>query len=171
MEMRVSSKVLPHHHPLAVHAIRVTMHTLGYFFESNTRSGNHVSIYLIVGKNQSAQLNMTKARPTDTLGTYTEKYCPYIDSKSSVHDFDLQATKGLTVHDILNRIHEKGLHHYQLAPVVLDAGSGCKCPKSYAGLLTKRCLQQICHRRLQFSGINRPLEPSQCGSGWHRIGV
>lgn len=84
---RWALKVLAHHLPL-----------VGYFFEPDIRSGNHVSIYLIVGKNQSVRLNISK-RDQPTL--YRKKYRPYIDSKSSVHSSGHQGIdsqlRGLTV--------------------------------------------------------------------------
>jgi hypothetical protein len=53
-----------------VHTIRVTIHTTGKFFEGDTRSGNHASIYLLTEDGSSSiRLNMTKVGPTATMGT------------------------------------------------------------------------------------------------------
>ncbi|KAJ5939731.1 hypothetical protein N7466_002865 [Penicillium verhagenii] len=45
-------------HPCPVQAIKVTVHTTGFFFEGDTRSGNHASIYLLIPNGDSVQLNM-----------------------------------------------------------------------------------------------------------------
>ncbi|KAF3893265.1 hypothetical protein GTR04_4044 [Trichophyton interdigitale] len=107
---------------LPVTVIRVTMHTTGYFFESDTRSGNHASIFLLTGNYKSVRLNMTKAGPTDTMGTYTETRCEYESSHSSLHDIDIPAVTGLTVDHVIRLILTKGRRNYRLAP----SGVGCR---------------------------------------------
>ncbi|PGH27217.1 hypothetical protein AJ80_01174 [Polytolypa hystricis UAMH7299] len=107
---------------LPVGDIRVTMHTTGKFFESDTPSGNHASIFLLTGNGTSVRLNMTKAGPTDTIGTYTEDRCLYDKSRSSLHDIDLRAVTGLTLEHVTRLIVTKGRHKYRLAP----SGVGCR---------------------------------------------
>ncbi|KAK2735610.1 hypothetical protein FQN55_002194 [Onygenales sp. PD_40] len=107
---------------LPVNCIRVTIHTLGKFFESDTRSGNHASIFLLTGDEMSVRLNMTKAAPTDTMGTYTQERCLYDTSRTSLHDMDLPAVQGFTVQHVIHLINEKGRHKYRLAP----SGVGCR---------------------------------------------
>jgi hypothetical protein len=81
-----------------VHTFRVTVHTTGYSFEGDTRSGNHASIYLLTSDGiTSIRLNMIKAGPTDAIGTYEVTHCNYQHSDSSLHDFDIPAVEGLTV--------------------------------------------------------------------------
>lgn len=107
---------------LTVATIRVTVHTQGHIFECDTRSSNHASIFLIVGTNMSVRLNMIKAGPTDTMGTYSERTCPYVRSVSRLHDVDVVAVPGLTVGDFLDDVHEKGLDRYELH----HSGVGCR---------------------------------------------
>jgi hypothetical protein len=108
---------------LAVHTIRVTMHTTGKFFEGDTHSGNHASIYLLTADGSSSvRLNMVKAGPVDTMGTYEISYCNYRDSNSSLHNFDIQAAPGLLVQHVISLINQKGRHKYRLA----RSGVGCR---------------------------------------------
>lgn len=107
---------------LPVITIRVTIHTMGIFFESDTRSGNHASIFLILGPSMSVRLNMTKANPTDTMGTYTETLCRYISSNSSLHEIDLVAANGVRLQDLLDYIRTTRMDRYRLAP----SGVGCR---------------------------------------------
>lgn len=105
-----------------VHTIRVTVHTTGKFFESDTRSGNHASIYLLTADGSSSiRLNMTKAGPSDTMGTYQISHCNYRESNSTLHNFDIQAAPGLTVQHVLSLINQKRRHKYRLAR------SGVRC--------------------------------------------
>lgn len=112
----------PRHYRLPVKTFRITTHTVGLVFESDTRSANHVSIYLLMGDLSSVRLNMTKAGPTDTEGTYTEDYYPYEMSHSTVHFNDLRAVGGLTVGDVTQLVGSKGRKKYTLAP----SGVGCR---------------------------------------------
>ncbi|KAM5476802.1 hypothetical protein MauCBS54593_000072 [Microsporum audouinii] len=107
---------------LPVTIIRITIHSMGMFFESDTRSGNHASIFLIVGPYASVRLNMTKAGPTDTMGTYTKSLCPFVVSNSSLHNIDLIAAGGVTVRHLIDYIHTTGMEKYRLAP----SGVGCR---------------------------------------------
>ncbi|PGG99568.1 hypothetical protein AJ80_09336 [Polytolypa hystricis UAMH7299] len=107
---------------LTVTTIRVTVHTQGFFFDCDTRSSNHASIFLIAGPSKSIRLNMIKAGTTDTMGTYTETSCPYIQSVSSLHDIDVVAAPGLTVGRFLDVVHQKGLNKYELH----YTGVGCR---------------------------------------------
>lgn len=107
---------------LKVQAIRVTVHTTGLFFESDTRSGNHASIFLLTSDGNSVRLNMTKAQPTHTMGTYIVHHCTYRESTSSLGNFDLHVKEGLTVKDVLSLVHAKGRDRYRLAP----SGLGCR---------------------------------------------
>lgn len=52
------------------HHTYCTIHTAGLVLESDTRSGNHASILLLMGELSSVRLNMTKAGPNNTEGTY-----------------------------------------------------------------------------------------------------
>lgn len=107
---------------LIIQTIRVTIHSTGKFFEGDTRSGNHASIYLLVGGGSSIRLNMIKAGPTDRMGTYDPKYCSYHDSTSSIRNFDVQAVSGLTVNHVLSLVNERRRHAYRLA----RSGVGCR---------------------------------------------
>ncbi|KAF7935314.1 uncharacterized protein EAE97_008221 [Botrytis byssoidea] len=108
---------------LVVKAIRVTVHTTGKFFESDIRSGNHASIFLLTSNDASVRLNMTKTSADATMGTYEIKYCSYQRTNSSLRDFDLTATsQGLTVGHVLQLIEKKKRDEYQLA----RSGLGCR---------------------------------------------
>ncbi|KAK2789861.1 hypothetical protein FQN53_001224 [Emmonsiellopsis sp. PD_33] len=107
---------------LPVNCIRVTIHTLGKFFESDTRSGNHASIFLLTGDEMSVRLNMTKAAPTDTMGTYTQERCLYDTSRTSLHDMDLPAVQGFTVQHVIHLINEKGRHNKTVIEDLKSAG-------------------------------------------------
>ncbi|KAL3713822.1 hypothetical protein TMatcc_002527 [Talaromyces marneffei ATCC 18224] len=112
----------PAEYDLPVRLIRITIHTTGKFFESDTRSGNHASIFLVIGVNRSVRINMTKAGPTDTMGTYTVTWCDYDVSNSSVRDIDITPVQGLTVRHITHLITRNGRDKYMLAP----SGVGCR---------------------------------------------
>jgi hypothetical protein len=106
-----------------VHTIRVTIHTTGKFFEGDTRSGNHASIYLLTEDGSSSiRLNMTKVGPTATMGTYQITHCNYRNSNSSLYNFDIQAAPGLTVQHVLSLIDQNRRHKYRLA----RSGVGCR---------------------------------------------
>ncbi|KMU82186.1 hypothetical protein CIHG_10580 [Coccidioides immitis H538.4] len=98
------------------------MHTLGIIFESDTRSENHTSIYLLTGQRSSVQLNMIKANPTAVMGTLERKFCLYEVSSTALHNIDLRAIEGLTVGKIIDLLEQKGRDKYQLAP----SGVGCR---------------------------------------------
>ncbi|KAL1849096.1 hypothetical protein Plec18170_007755, partial [Paecilomyces lecythidis] len=55
---------------LCIYTIRIAVHSLGRFLSSDSRSGNHASIYLLVGNGAAIRLDMFKAGVTDTMGTY-----------------------------------------------------------------------------------------------------
>ncbi|TGO61284.1 hypothetical protein BOTNAR_0131g00010 [Botryotinia narcissicola] len=108
---------------LVVKAIRVTIHTTGKFFESDIRSGNHASIFLLTSNDASVRLNMTKTSADATMGTYKIRYCSYQRTSSSLRDFDFTATsQGLTVGHVLKLIEQKKRNKYQLAL----SGLGCR---------------------------------------------
>ncbi|KAF5871212.1 uncharacterized protein Bfra_007725 [Botrytis fragariae] len=108
---------------LDVHTIRVTVHTTGKFFEGDTRSGNHASIFLLTSNNASVRLNMTKLSADATMGTYQMIYCRYQRTNSSLRDFDLTATgRGLKVGHVLELVKKKRRNEYQLA----RSGLGCR---------------------------------------------
>ncbi|KAF7897893.1 uncharacterized protein EAF01_008859 [Botrytis porri] len=108
---------------LKIQKIRVTVHTTGKFFPSDTRSGNHASIYLLTSNNASVRLNMAKLSADATMGTYQTIYCSYQDTNSSLKDFDLKATgRGLTVGHVLGLVEEKNRDKYKLA----RSGLGCR---------------------------------------------
>lgn len=107
---------------LPVRLIRITVHGMGYFFESDTRSGNHASIFLVIGIRASVRLNMSKAGSTDTMGTYTITRCAYESSDSSVRNIDITPVQGLTVRHITYLISRNGRDRYMLAP----SGVGCR---------------------------------------------
>ncbi|KMP09862.1 hypothetical protein CIHG_07192 [Coccidioides immitis H538.4] len=122
MATQGTQKLLEEHYLLPVTSIRVTIHTLGIFFESDTRSENHTSIYLLTGDKQSVQLNMIKAGPTDVMGTLLRKRCGYDLSNTALKRIDLQAIQGLTVGQVLQLLDQKGRANYKLAP----SGMGCR---------------------------------------------
>lgn len=107
---------------LPVLSVKITVHTLGYFFQSDKRSSNHASIYLVTPGNVSVQLNMTKAGPTDNMGTLLLQFCPYTDSTSSVRDFYLNARQGLNVGQVIALLRAKRRDKYALA----RSGVGCR---------------------------------------------
>ena len=117
-----SREIVESDYHLPVHSIRVVVHTTGIFFDSDTRSGNHASIFLTTGDGKSVRLNMVKGGPTDTMGTYREQRCEYDVSNSSLRVFDLQASEGLTVGHVLQFVRAKGRHIYKLA----SNGLGCR---------------------------------------------
>ena len=119
---RATRKITADDANLIIQTIRVTIHTTGKFFEGDTRSGNHASIYLLIEDGSSIRLNMIKAGPTDRMGTYDPKYCNYHDSTSSIRNFDVQATSGLTVNHVLSLVNERRRHIYRLA----RSGVGCR---------------------------------------------
>ncbi|KAH7346304.1 hypothetical protein BKA65DRAFT_551222 [Rhexocercosporidium sp. MPI-PUGE-AT-0058] len=80
------------------HTIRVNIHAMGKFFENDTRSGNHASIYLLTTDGKSVTLNMIKARATD---------------KTAIPD--------LTVQRFLALVEKNKRHKYTLA----RSGFGC----------------------------------------------
>ncbi|KAJ9297882.1 hypothetical protein DTO271G3_4103 [Paecilomyces variotii] len=88
---------------LPIHAIRIALHTIGLFLSSDTRSGNHVSIYLLpdtgtsTSTSTSIRLDMFQADLTDTLGTYRVRWCEYEVSKRAVKAWDLMPVKGKTI--------------------------------------------------------------------------
>lgn len=102
--------------------IRITMHTTGKFFEADTRSGNHASIFLITSDQTSIRLNMTKAGPTDTMGTYTISFCAYTHSNTSVANIDITPVQGLTAGHVTQLITQNRRERYQLA----RRGVGCR---------------------------------------------
>ncbi|KAL3712527.1 hypothetical protein TMatcc_001226 [Talaromyces marneffei ATCC 18224] len=102
--------------------IRITMHTTGKFFEADTRSGNHSSIFLITSDQTSIRLNMTKAGPTDNMGTYTISFCAYTHSNTSVADIDITPIQGLTAGHVTQLITQNRRERYQLA----RTGVGCR---------------------------------------------
>ncbi|KAL3705731.1 hypothetical protein TMatcc_006740 [Talaromyces marneffei ATCC 18224] len=65
---------------------------------------------------------MTKAGPTDTMGTYTVTWCDYDELNSSVCDIDITPVQGLTVRHITHIIAVNGRNRYILAP----SGVGCR---------------------------------------------
>lgn len=118
-----TSKLTPQDLLLVVTTIRVTIHTMGKFFQGDTRSGNHASIYLLIANsNKSVRLNMIKAGATDVNGTFEYEKYEYQDSNSSVHDFDMQAIRGLTVDNVLSLVKGNGRDKYRLA----RSGVGCR---------------------------------------------
>ncbi|KZF26983.1 hypothetical protein L228DRAFT_235983 [Xylona heveae TC161] len=100
--------------------IRITMHNMGRFFEDDTRSGNHTSIFLITSNRASIRLNMTKAGATDTMGTYTISFCGYTDSNSSVTNIDITPVQGLTAAHFTQLITQNHRERYQLARSGVD---------------------------------------------------
>ncbi|KAL3457433.1 hypothetical protein BJX64DRAFT_293112 [Aspergillus heterothallicus] len=102
--------------------IRVTMHTMGYIFEADTRSGNHVSIFLLIGDRESVRLNMIKKGPTNTKGTLQISMCEYVVSSSAVKNRNFPAPPGRTVGDFFDTLTRKGCHNYQLS----RSGVGCR---------------------------------------------
>ncbi|KAH8789208.1 hypothetical protein BGZ57DRAFT_878674 [Hyaloscypha finlandica] len=115
--------ITPEDYARIVHTIRVTIHSTGYFFEGDTRSGNHASIYLLTSDGRtSIRLNMVKAGPTDTMGTFKTSHCNYRDTTSSIYDFDIKAVEGLTVSHVLSLLEQKRRSQYRLA----RSGVGCR---------------------------------------------
>ncbi|KAJ8068359.1 hypothetical protein OCU04_003921 [Sclerotinia nivalis] len=116
-------KIEPKDYDLLVDTIRVTVHTTGKFFDSDTRSGNHASIYLLASNGASVRLNMTKLTADAKRGTYQLTYCRYQHTNSSLIDFDLKATsRGLKVKHVLELIEERKRDKYKLA----RSGLGCR---------------------------------------------
>jgi len=108
---------------VGVTTIRVTVHTTGKFFEGDTCSGNHASIYLILADGSgSIRLNMIKAGPTDTKGTFQTTHCGYTESNSTLHHFDIKAHDGLKVKDALALVEGNRRDKYELA----RSGVGCR---------------------------------------------
>ncbi|PGH04206.1 hypothetical protein AJ80_08551 [Polytolypa hystricis UAMH7299] len=110
---------------LSVTNVRVTIHTLGVVFESDRRSENHASTYHLIGGTDvegSAQINIVKASPTDTMGTLQRKFCLYETSKTALHNVELRAVQGITVGQVLELLDQKGRGNYKLAP----SGVGCR---------------------------------------------
>ena len=101
---------------LFVHTIGVNVHTMGKIFEGDTRSGNHASIFLLTTDGiSSVRLNMIKAGPTDSMGTYELTYCNFRNASSSLHNYDIQAVEGSIFRHVLLLIIGMGRHKYKLA--------------------------------------------------------
>lgn len=83
-----------------VTAIRVVIHTTGKFFEGDTCSGNHASIYLLV-TGGSVHINMKKAQAHHTHGTLEVKTHNYQVSRSTLRSWDLTPSTELTVGHVL----------------------------------------------------------------------
>ena len=94
--------------------IRVTIHTMGFPFESSTRSDNHASIFLVVNSERSVRITM--------MNNYSEMACEYDVSLSSVKDVDLKPATNATVGDFLGLIRQKKLDKYELHADVV----GCR---------------------------------------------
>ncbi|RDW61107.1 uncharacterized protein DSM5745_10605 [Aspergillus mulundensis] len=107
---------------LVVQQVRVVVHTMGYFFDGDTRSGNHASIFLVTGSEQSIRLNIIKDGPTDTMGTLQIQVCEYVNSTSALRKWDFPAPPSRTVGQFLDLLVSKGRHRYQLA----RSGVGCR---------------------------------------------
>lgn len=107
---------------LKVKKIRVTVHTLGYVFDSDGRSSNHASIYLLTSDENSVRLNMIKDGATATMGTLKLTHCQYQEPVSSVQNFDLIPRDGLTVDEIVQLLYARRRQIYKLAP----SGVGCR---------------------------------------------
>ncbi|KAI9748179.1 MAG: hypothetical protein M4579_007291 [Chaenotheca gracillima] len=105
-----------------VETIRITIHTTGLFFESDTRSGNHASIFLLTVGGGSIRLDVYKRTSVDTMGTYRQQVCNYQESRTAVTSFDVQPSRGLKVHHVIDLITNKGRDRYRLAP----SGLGCR---------------------------------------------
>lgn len=107
---------------LAVNYIRVIIEVPETGHESDTYSGSHPSIYLLTRDSGSVRLNMFRARPDDTMGTYAPERCLYRCIDYPLKVIDLSAVEGLTVGDITRLIEGKGRDRYELA----DSGTGCR---------------------------------------------
>lgn len=107
---------------LGVSWVRVTIHTMGHFFEDDERSGNHASIFLLTSDGAAVRLNMTKAGPTDTMGTLETPYCSFQSSNSSLVDLDVPLVQGLTVGHIIDLIFQNGRDRFKLH----RSGVGCR---------------------------------------------
>ncbi|KZF21964.1 hypothetical protein L228DRAFT_143907 [Xylona heveae TC161] len=100
---------------LRVEAVRVTVLSVGYVFDSDTRSGNLASIYLLTSDGNSVRLNMTKANITHTMGTLEVKHCIYRDAYSSLANYNLEVRDNLTVGNVLDLLLELGRDKYRLS--------------------------------------------------------
>ncbi|ORY57236.1 uncharacterized protein BCR38DRAFT_490207 [Pseudomassariella vexata] len=111
-----------------VTAIRVVIHTTGKFFEGDTRSGNHASIYLLV-TGGSVHINMKKAQAHHTHGTLEVKTHSYQVSRTYVsrrRGFNLSRSgKGCRywVYTILNDLNAAGYISAQSDPSVASVQS------------------------------------------------
>lgn len=111
------------HYVYHVEAVRVTVHTVGKMFDTDKRSINHASIFLIIGTKQLARLNMTNEGPVGVMGLYKKQMCYYDNSESSLFNIGVCVIKsGLTVGDFVRLIESKRRHEYMLAPT----GVGCR---------------------------------------------
>lgn len=102
-----------------VTAIRVVIHTTGKFFEGDTRSGNHASIYLLVAGG-SVHINMKKAQAHHTHGTLEINTHNYQVSNSRLRSWDITPITELTVGHVLERVsHRRGFN-------LSSSGKGCR---------------------------------------------
>lgn len=114
--------ILPSDSSLPIRAIRIAVHSIGLFFDSDIRSGNHVSIYLLVGSGASIRLDMFKANSTDTIGTYRVRWCEYEVSRRAVKVFNMKPMDRLVVGNVLDMVEKEGRGRYLLA----RNGLGCR---------------------------------------------
>lgn len=107
---------------LPIDYIRVIIEVPETGHESDTYSGSHPSIYLLTNDDGSVRLNMSRAKPDDTMGTYTPERCSYRCIDYPLKVVDLSAVKGLTVGDVTKLIEGKGRDRYEL----VVSGTGCR---------------------------------------------
>lgn len=107
---------------LLVDYIRVIIEVPETGHESDTYSGSHPSIYLLTNDDGSVRLNMSRAKPEDTMGTYAPERCSYRCIDYPLKVVDLSAVKGLTVGDVTRLIEGKGRDRYEL----VVSGTGCR---------------------------------------------
>ncbi|ODM21986.1 hypothetical protein SI65_02830 [Aspergillus cristatus] len=107
---------------LPVKYIRVIIEVPETGHESDTYSGSHPSIYLLTSDGGSVRVNMHRAKPEDTMGTYVLERCSYWCIDYPLKVVDLSAVKGLTVGDVTGLVEGKGRVRYKLA----DSGTGCR---------------------------------------------
>lgn len=119
---KMSTLLTEEDYALPVNYIRVIIEVPETGHESDTYSGSHPSIYLLISDSGSVRLNMFRARPDDTMGTYALERCLYRCIDYPLKVVDLSAAKGITVGDVIRLIEGKGRDRYELA----DSGTGCR---------------------------------------------